>query len=128
QLTYFVATPCCTFFFHAPPPPALYTLSLHDALPISHFIDGTWRGKTATRHHRNHRPSNQHRLGSVPSEIRTMSTRPETFRAARLKYKLITMAKTHRLRIVVDIDHHSCSYTLPAQPPAVRPRTITLTS
>src|SRR5699024_11581417 len=24
-------------FFHAPPPPALYTLSLHDALPISAF-------------------------------------------------------------------------------------------
>src|SRR5437762_8735675 len=26
---------CCFFFFTAPAPPALYTLSLHDALPIS---------------------------------------------------------------------------------------------
>src|SRR5690349_21966834 len=26
---------CSLFFSHAPPPPELYTLSLHDALPIS---------------------------------------------------------------------------------------------
>src|SRR5947209_19760869 len=25
----------CSFFFHGPPPPKIYTLSLHDALPIS---------------------------------------------------------------------------------------------
>src|SRR5262249_61647848 len=31
-------TSCCSclIFFNAPPPPALYTLSLHDALPIFH--------------------------------------------------------------------------------------------
>src|SRR5207253_3821704 len=28
-------TPPFSFFFHAPPPPETYTLSLHDALPIS---------------------------------------------------------------------------------------------
>src|SRR5207247_11311117 len=29
------------FFFNHPPPPAIYTLSLHDALPISTSLAGT---------------------------------------------------------------------------------------
>src|SRR5205814_10032861 len=31
---------CLSFLFHPPPPPVLYTLSLHDALPISIGIIG----------------------------------------------------------------------------------------
>src|SRR5207245_7921689 len=38
----------CVFFFNVPPPPEIYTLSLHDALPISdlHVV-----GKNITRFH-----------------------------------------------------------------------------
>src|SRR5207249_9830338 len=34
-LRYLRASICFSFFFHAPSPPEIYTLSLHDALPIS---------------------------------------------------------------------------------------------
>src|SRR5438552_14606773 len=33
-MSYIVVLSCCVFFFTVPPPPVLYTLSLHDALPI----------------------------------------------------------------------------------------------
>src|SRR5437868_10057748 len=38
---------CCFFFFTAPPPSEIYTLSLHDALPILSDISATLRGALA---------------------------------------------------------------------------------
>src|SRR5690606_42065262 len=41
-------TPCLSFLLHVPPPTDLYTLSLHDALPI-YRIDGGQSTHTADR-------------------------------------------------------------------------------
>src|SRR5437660_8921441 len=40
--------PCPPSFFHAPPTPAIYTLSLHDALPISSSTCRPRRASAAT--------------------------------------------------------------------------------
>src|SRR5205823_15000014 len=36
-----------SFFYHHPPPSELYTLSLHDALPIFHHARECYQGRTA---------------------------------------------------------------------------------
>src|SRR5205807_8458118 len=40
------------FFFTAPSPPEIYTLSLHDALPICRGMVGHWRWYPLQRNHR----------------------------------------------------------------------------
>src|SRR5207248_6688354 len=46
-----VCLPCslCLFFFRDPAPTEIYTLSLHDALPISLAMTGRWPGRSGGR-------------------------------------------------------------------------------
>src|SRR5438132_12917131 len=37
-ISFFVLTYCCLFFFNDPAPTEIYTLSLHDALPIWRYV------------------------------------------------------------------------------------------
>src|SRR5690606_39564113 len=51
--------PCCAsalprFFFNDPAPPEIYTLSLHDALPISRFSRSRRTGEPHRRHRAEH--------------------------------------------------------------------------
>src|SRR5438552_19026689 len=60
------------FFFNDTPPPEIYTLSLHDALPISARVD---RGSVGTGHRR--RPRDRHaQLSALPPAARC-SLRPD---------------------------------------------------
>src|SRR5438067_8823114 len=60
---------CATFFFNAPPPTEIYTLSLHDALPIS-----------KRRHH--HRADRERKSESADDEQRCAKTDGRRERAA----------------------------------------------
>src|SRR5207249_8672394 len=63
-----------SFFFHDPAPPALYTLSLHDALPILEpgkaSLEGEPRVRRPARFLDSHRPSRGRTMEPLASFLR----------------------------------------------------------
>src|SRR5690348_17962001 len=79
---YYFISSSVLFFFNAPAPPEIYTLSLHDALPISRYARSVpcRRHSHAGRHGFRAGRCRAHGVGrrrSVPRSARRLSTRSE---------------------------------------------------